>query len=74
MKTLYCDICKGEIEDPIPGRTIYFFKEYDICDDCKDVVDARLRPIVRAHFPYSAEWYEQQVIAFLERGAAVSKP
>ncbi len=73
MKTLYCDVCKGEIENPIPGRTCYFVKEFDICDDCKETIDARLRPVVRSHFPYSAEWYEQQVMALVERGVATSR-
>ncbi|HNQ97750.1 MAG: hypothetical protein JW875_08175 [Spirochaetales bacterium] len=73
MKSLYCDICKNEIENPISERTCFHIKEYDICEACHDALFARLRPTVRSHFPYSSEWYEQQFTALVERSMATSR-
>ena len=35
MKTLYCDICKKELVNPVSGRTYWHFREYDVCDLAK---------------------------------------
>ena len=53
MKTLYCDVCKKPIEKPISEWTYYHVREYDICDPCKEKIDAKLRPVVRSKFPYT---------------------
>lgn len=74
MKSLYCDVCKHEIEEPVVTRNYYYIREYDLCEACKDTIDARLKPIVKSHAPFSAEWYEQQVMSFIEKGVATSKP
>jgi len=73
MKTLYCDICKNEIDNPISERTCFHVAEYDICESCMDSVYARLRPTVRHHSPYSAEWYEQQLRGVIDRGVATKR-
>ncbi|MBN2812294.1 MAG: hypothetical protein JXP39_10425 [Spirochaetales bacterium] len=70
MKNLYCDICRKEIETPMPNRNYFHIREFDVCESCKDTLDARLRPVLRSHFPYSPEWYEQTVITFLEKGSS----
>lgn len=70
MKALYCDICKNEINDPIAGRNYWHIKEYDVCEDCKDKVEFKLRPVLRNHFPFSQAWYENEFTRLLEEGAA----
>ncbi|MBO8450267.1 MAG: hypothetical protein IAA96_04090 [Spirochaetes bacterium] len=70
MKSLYCDICKKEISEPVAGRNYFHIREFDICEPCKDAVDARLRPVLRGHYPFSTDWYEQEVISFIEKGCA----
>ncbi len=67
MKTLHCDMCKSELVNPISGKTYWHIKEYDICEDCKDSLDFKLRPIVRAHFPYSQAWYEHELMGLVEK-------
>ncbi len=74
MKSLYCDICKKEISTPVNGRTVFFIREFDVCEPCKDVIDAKLRPILRKHAPYAADWYEHQVVSLIERGVSTSRP
>lgn len=73
MKNLYCDVCKKEIDSPIVGRNYFHIREYDICEPCKDTMDARLRPILRNHFPYSAEWYENQVLTLIAKGTHANR-
>ena len=70
MQALYCDICGKEITDPITGRNYWHIKEFDVCEDCKDKTEFKLRPVIRNHFPYSQAWYENEFIGLLEKGAA----
>jgi hypothetical protein len=74
MKTLYCDICRKALENPIAARTYFHIREYDVCEPCKDTIDGRLRPILRTHFPYSPEWYEQQLLGLIEKGVSTGRP
>ncbi|HOF86323.1 MAG TPA: hypothetical protein PLV73_10985 [Treponemataceae bacterium] len=73
MKTLYCDVCKKPIDKPISEWTYYHVREYDICDPCKEKIDAKLRPSVRGHFPYTAKWYEEQLMAEIKKCVAKGK-
>lgn len=74
MKSLYCDVCKKELTEPVKGRNYFHIREYDLCESCKDTIDSRLRPVVRGHNPYSTDWYEQEVISFIEKGCATGRP
>lgn len=74
MKTLFCDICRKELADPVPTRSYFQIREFDVCEPCKDIIDNRLRPVVRKHFPFSTEWYEQQVITMIEKGVSTGRP
>jgi len=73
MKTLYCDVCKKPIDKPISEWTYYHVREYDICDPCKEKIDAKLRPSVRGHFPYTAKWYEEQLMGEIKKAAGSTK-
>lgn len=74
MKTLYCDICSKLLENPVPAKTYFHIREFDVCEPCKDTIDGKLRPILRSHFPYSSEWYEQQVLGLIEKGVSSGRP
>ena len=74
MRSLYCDVCKEEITEPIKERNYFHVREFDLCEACKDAIDARLRPVLREHNPYSTDWYEHQVISFIEEGRAAGHP
>ena len=49
MDTLTCDVCKKVLTNPVTERTYWHFQTYDVCDECKDDMEWKLRPIVRAH-------------------------
>ena len=74
MKTLYCDICKKELVNPVSGRTYWHFREYDVCEPCKDAINLKLRPVLRKHVPYSQEWYENEFMAIIEKGVSSTRP
>jgi hypothetical protein len=73
MKTLFCDICGKPMQDPVHERTYWHIREYDLCDPCKETMDAKLRPVVRAHVPYSTEWHDQLVLTTLEKAAQTGR-
>jgi len=74
MKTLYCDICRKELENPVASRNYFHIREFDLCEPCKDTIDARLRPVVRSHFPYSPEWFEQTLVGMVEKAVSTGRP
>lgn len=74
MKTLHCDICRNELVEPISGRNYWHIREYDLCEDCKDGIELKLRPIIRKHFPFSQDWYEHEFISVIEKGVAAKRP
>lgn len=73
MKTMYCDICQKLLEEPVATRNYFIIREFEVCEPCKDTIDTRLRPILRTHFPFSSEWYEQQVISLIEKGVSTGR-
>ncbi len=73
MKTLNCDICGKELVKPVKERTYWHIREYDVCEDCKDKVEAKLRPILRNHYPFSQDWYENEFVSVIERGVSAGR-
>ncbi|CEM62104.1 hypothetical protein DWQ65_10565 [Treponema phagedenis] len=74
MKTLHCDICKKELVNPIKGRTYWHIREFDLCEDCKDGIEFKLRHILRDHSPFSQAWYENEFINLIEKGTVAKRP
>jgi len=70
MKAIYCDVCRKAIQGPVPTRNYWHIREYEVCDPCKEVIDSKLRPVVRAHFPYSKDWYEQQLMGLIKKSSS----
>lgn len=70
MKTLQCDICRKEVDNSLPERLYWTFREYDVCEDCKESIEDKLRPIIRTHQPYSQGWYENQFMGMVQRGVS----
>ncbi|MCL2186644.1 MAG: hypothetical protein FWB86_12460 [Treponema sp.] len=61
MQTTTCDICKKKIEDPVTGRTFFYFAEHSICEPCKDNLDDQLRTALRGKDPFTYEWFDKVV-------------
>ena len=43
MKVLYCDVCKKPVENPVPTRSIFHIADIDICEPCRDELEAAVK-------------------------------
>lgn len=68
MKHLYCDVCKKEVVDPITDRTYFHIRQFDICEGCRDDLEAAVKYQVRAKKPFDFLWYQKLRLDLLESG------
>ncbi len=67
MRKLSCDVCKRELVNPVSGLTYWHFCQYDVCEACKDSIEAKLKPVIRSHVPFSNDWYQSEFMAMVEK-------
>jgi hypothetical protein len=72
MKAIICDICKGTIEQPILGRTLFHTAHIDVCIGCQDDLDTYTRKHLRQteaeHKPFDFQWYNDFLVESLQKG------
>jgi hypothetical protein len=68
MKALYCDVCKKLIEDPEPTRNYFHIADIDVCEPCKDDLDAAMKATIRGKSPFSYEWNDELTMKILHDG------
>ncbi|HCC36569.1 MAG TPA: hypothetical protein DEQ14_02570 [Treponema sp.] len=73
MKTLTCDVCKQTMEEPVPNRTYFHICHRDLCEECKDNLEAVLKPVIRTQDPFSYEWYSKAVYDNIEKAIQKGK-
>ncbi|TFG79679.1 MAG: hypothetical protein E4H20_11755 [Spirochaetales bacterium] len=73
MKQLFCDVCKKEVIDPIPGRTFFYFREYDLCEPCKDDLEASVKAAVLTKKPFDFAWFDKMRSEIVLNGVKNSK-
>lgn len=73
MKSLVCDICKRAIQTPVKERNYFHIENRDICEPCKDAVEASLKPVMRSKHPFNYEWYERVLMDTIEKAVAKGK-
>jgi len=61
MQTIVCDVCKKKMDDPITNRTFFYFAEHSVCENCRDNLEAQIKPTVRTKDPFSYEWYRKLI-------------
>ena len=71
MQTISCDVCKKKVDDPVTGRTFYYFGEHDVCETCKDNLESQIKTTMRTKDPFTYEWYNKLLMDSLAK--AVSK-
>ena len=59
MKHLFCDVCKKEVVDPIPSRTFFCLREFDMCESCRDDLEAAVKYSVRSKKPFDFAWFDK---------------
>ena len=70
MQSVYCDICKKKMDNPITDRTFYYIEKHSICEPCKDNMEASIKPTVRNKDPFAVEWYSKLVLDTLDKGVS----
>jgi hypothetical protein len=73
MKALICDVCKKTIQNPIKGRNYWHIEERDICEPCKDALEASIKMQMREKRPFNYDWYEPLVMQTIARGVQRGK-
>jgi hypothetical protein len=73
MKSLICDVCKKPIQAPIKDRNYFHIEDKDICEPCKDALEASIKAQMRARHPFSYEWYEPLTMETIKRGMQKGK-
>lgn len=73
MKHLFCDVCKKEVIDPIPTRTFFQVREYDLCESCRDELEAAVKYTVREKKPFDFAWFDKLRVELIQDGIKKNK-
>jgi hypothetical protein len=73
MKTLTCDVCRRTIQQPVTGRNFFHLAHRDICESCRDDLEAVLKPVVRTKNPFNYEWYHRLITDSIEKAVQKGK-
>jgi hypothetical protein len=73
MKTLTCDVCRQKIQEPFANRNYFHLAHRDICESCKDHLEAQIKPIIRTKEPFNYGWYNQLVQESIEKAMQKGK-
>jgi hypothetical protein len=73
MKTLTCDVCRHTIQQPVATRNYFHLANRDLCEACKDDLEAVLKPVVRTKNPFNYEWYNQFLTDSIEKAIQKGK-
>jgi len=67
MQTVFCDVCKKKMDDPVTNKNFFYFAKHSICEPCKDGLDMTIRSAIRGKDPYVTDWYEKFVNDSIEK-------
>jgi hypothetical protein len=68
MKVQYCDVCRKDVEDPIPGRSFFYIANVDLCEGCKDDLELAMKQTIRGHDPFDKQWYDDLQTKLMKEG------
>jgi hypothetical protein len=61
------------MEEPVQGRTYFHICHRDICEPCKDDLEALIKPVVRTMEPFNYEWYTKLIRDSVEKAVQKGK-
>jgi hypothetical protein len=73
MRTLTCDICKKDIQSPVPDRNYFIIAHRDICESCHDKLESQIKTVVREKEPFEYEWYNGLIQESIEKAVKKGK-
>jgi hypothetical protein len=73
MEMNYCDVCKKPVENAIPTRTFYRVADIDVCEACKEDLEAAMKYQVRGKQVFDYAWYDELQMKILKDGIQKGK-
>jgi hypothetical protein len=73
MKSLKCDVCHKDITTEINQRGYFHIAHRDLCESCRDQLEAGLKPVIRAKQPFNYEWFQRLMQDSIEKAVSRSK-
>jgi hypothetical protein len=73
MLLTYCDVCRKQVENPIPMRTFFRVAEINICESCKEDLEAAVKYPVRGKQPFDLGWFDEFSMKLLREGVSKGK-
>jgi hypothetical protein len=74
MKTLTCDTCGHDIDKPVADRNYFHVEDWDVCEPCKEAIEAEMRPVLRGEKEFHQENYRDLYIRLItERANKIRK-
>ena len=73
MRTLSCDVCRNEIQNPMAERNYFHMAHRDICEPCHDKLEFQIKPVVRTKDPFDYDWYNRLVQESIEKAIQKGK-
>jgi len=70
MISVYCDVCKKKMDNPITDKTFFYYANFSVCEECKDKLEYQVKPQVRAKEPFSMDWYQNLMRDTFSRAAS----
>ena len=59
MQTITCDVCKKKVDNSFTDRNFFYFAEHNVCEACRDNMEAQIKATMRTKDPFSYEWYNK---------------
>jgi len=61
MVTTTCDVCKKKVDNPMTGRSFYYYAAHGMCEPCRINLESHIKTAVRNKEPFATEWYNKFV-------------
>jgi hydrogenase maturation factor HypF (carbamoyltransferase family) len=69
MVSVYCDVCKKKVDDPVNDRTFFYYANFSVCETCRDNLEYQIKTQVRANEPFSMSWYRKLTLDTFAKSA-----
>jgi len=61
MISVYCDVCRKKVDDPVTNGSFFYYSNFSVCESCKDTLESQMKPQIRGTEPFTMGWYEKVV-------------
>jgi hypothetical protein len=73
MQTVFCDICRKKMDNPVTNRNFFYFEKHSVCEPCKENLELQIRPTLRTKDPFNWEWYTKLIVESIDKAIQKGK-